>query len=289
MALLDAFGHGTHVASTVAGTGEVPSPFFGDSYQGVAPGASLVSVQISTSGGVIFNGTSLGVGVISSWPALDAVEWVIDHRDELDIRVASNSWGGPVSSYPYQVCTDDPIARALRAGILLEPTLIWVFAAGNEGNPRTIRYPACLPEVITVGAVDREDDQAGFSSEGPTKGDGFPKPDVSAPGVGIVAAQTINPSVYSALNALDQVAGTGPRDPVQRPFYTSSSGTSMATPHVAGLVALMVQAAPCLTQAQAGALLNGTALDLGPAGFDMRYGHGRVRAPQAVAAADALC
>jgi serine protease AprX len=283
--LPDAFGHGTHVAGTVAGTGSITGPFFPDDrYIGVAPGADLVSVQISNTGGIGVAG-----GAFSTWAALDSIQWVTDNAQDLGIRIATNSWGLDMPFYGYDFCLDAPVSQAILASIAAEPGLIWVFAAGNEAQPERIRAPACLPEVITVGAVDHNDEIAGFSSRGPTRGDAHPKPDVVAPGVSIVAAQTLNPSVYHAFNILDFVSTSGVRDPVQQPFYTSSSGTSMAAPHVAGVVALMVEAAPCITMTDALTVLQDSAIDLGDPGFNMDYGYGLVAAPAAVQAAQAVC
>lgn len=281
----DGLGHGTHVASTLAGTGDVAGLDHDDRYVGIAPGASLVSVQVSTTGGlnVGLSGEDLPNGGVrvSTWASIDAIEWVTRNADALGIRVVHNSWG----SRGHAHCLDAPAAMAVVASMALEPELVWVFSAGNNGEQEVpeIVSPGCLAQVITVGAVDRQNVLASFSSRGPTM-DGEPKPDVVAPGVDIFAAASL-PSAGMALGA--QTGTT--RDVGQTPYYTPNSGTSMAAPHVSGLVALMLDAAPCLTPAQVKGILIATAKDLGPAGYDMGYGHGLVQSGAAIGAASAAC
>ncbi len=147
-----------------------------------------------------------------------------------------------------------------------------VIAAGNEGQgaePDNVRTPGDVPRVITVGATDCSDVAAGFSSRGPVTWQGIApwndwpwppglvKPDISAPGV----------------DTLSHNVCTG---------YSYKSGTSMATPHVAGAVALIVAANPGLAHDDIKALLEDTSVDLGEPGKDNTYGTGRVDAYAAV-------
>ena len=126
-----------------------------------------------------------------------------------------------------------------------------VAAAGNTGR-ETYHYPAAHPNAIAVAATTASDTRAGFS----TYGDFV---DVAAPGS----------SVFSTL-----MSGG----------YGNMSGTSMATPHVAGLAALLFSLNPQLTNTQVRELIETSADDLGASGWDKRFGHGRINARKALAA-----
>src|SRR5690606_16016887 len=102
---------------------------------------------------------------------------------------------------------------------------LFVIAAGNSGpNSQTVSSPGSADTALTVAAVDRSDRLANFSSRGPRRGDGALKPEIAAPGVGIVAARAGGAQIGD--------------------LYTSSTGTSMATPHVAGAAAILAQKYP---------------------------------------------
>lgn len=150
--------------------------------------------------------------------------------------------------------------NAIAAGI------IPVIAAGNSGASG-IGSPGDVPEIITVGATDVSDNIAYFSSRGPTKpwdGVQHVKPDISAPGVNITSCSHTSNG------------------------YLGMSGTSMATPHVAGLVALILNAKGGLDIVKVKQILESTATDLGQTGKDNTYGSGRVNADKAVTAAESL-
>lgn len=152
-----------------------------------------------------------------------------------------------------------------------------LYAAGNEGTgtppPDQVRTPGDVPDVITVGAVDCNDNLAGFSSKGPVTWQNIPpyndwpfppgklKPTISGPGVNTLSTR---------------------RD---CSTYHNLSGTSMATPHVAGAVALMLEANPDLDHFQIKQILKDTSVDLGVSGPDNSFGAGRVDAYEAVLAA----
>ncbi|MEU9287408.1 S8 family serine peptidase [Streptomyces sp. NPDC048275] len=201
----DAFGHGTHVASTVGGTGAASS----GTRRGVAPRADLLIGKVLGDD---------GYGSESS--VIAGMEWAASQH----AKVVNMSLG---SDAP----TDgtDSMSQAVNSLTASTDTL-FVVAAGNAGEsgPSTIGSPGAADAALTVGAVDRDDSLAPFSSRGPRVGDAATKPDVTAPGVGIVAARA---------------SGTTMGTPVDA-NYTSASGTSMATPHVAGAAALLAQQHP---------------------------------------------
>jgi serine protease AprX len=251
-------GHGTHVSSTVAGTGAAS----GGRYKGVAPGADLYVFKVGAGASVL------------TWWAARAFDWVIVNGKAHNIRVIQNSWGG---GYGSDYDPNDPInvlsKKAYDTGI------VTVFSAGNGGGPNKLGRNAVSPYVVSVGAVDKEYWKAPFSSVGRPGGDmvrdanGLYRPTVMAPGVNIVAAHS----------SAGFVMGTGV-DP-ENPLYTSASGTSMAAPHVSGVVALMLQARPSLTPKHVIAILEGTATEMRK-GDVWEIGAGFVNAHAAVIAAE---
>jgi serine protease AprX len=183
------------------------------------------------------------------------VEWAVDRG----VQVINLSLGGSGSS-------DGQDALSLTCNAAVARGIVVCAAAGNEGpTARTIGSPGAAADVITIGATDRRDRVASFSSRGPTR-DGRTKPDVCFPGVDIVAARAAGTTMGSPLGE----------------WYTASSGTSMATPHAAGLAALLLQARLGSSPAQIKQALMETALDLG---VDANtQGAGRARADHALAA-----
>lgn len=275
----DEFGHGTHVAGTVGGSGANDQ---GADLSGVAPGSTLINCKI-------------GLSTAFETSALACFQWLLDHRkDERfpgGIRVATNSWG--LSPQPGQGRPLEAMIREMtRKGIVV------LFAAGNDGpmtndRSKVSEYPNRMEEVITVGATCKSSGftpencsdrlaVANFSSQGP-------EVDVSAPGSDIWSTK----AAVSALTAIT-LAGSAPppgesapEQAANRALYTSMSGTSMSTPHVAGVVALILDADPSLTPAQVEKILIRTATDMGDKGFDVAYGHGFVNALKAVDLAEA--
>ncbi|HEX6988855.1 MAG TPA: S8 family peptidase [Bacillota bacterium] len=235
----DPDGHGTHVAGIIAGNGRMS----GGRYVGCAPEAGLVGVRVLD---------DQGLGRLSH--VLAGLDWVVAHRRELAIRVVNLSLGSLAVDPP----GEDPLVQAVEAA--WRSGLVVCTAAGNSGpEPGTIDTPGIAPSVITVGAVDdhgttyRGDDTvAAFSSRGPALG-GAAKPDLVAPGVHITAAAAPG-SRTAARNRL----GTG--------AYVTMSGTSMATPMVAGLAALLLSVYPELGPDRVKALLIGgcSTLRVGP-------------------------
>ena len=279
VALQDELGHGTHVAGTVGGDGGGTQS--GRDLAGVAPDVSLVSLKIASA----FNGLLDDVGFEEN--AMAAIDYLIRHP-ELNVKLTNNSWGllptepstlpGEPTNYE---AAQAMIARATEAGITM------VFSAGNSGpDPGSINQsPGGSPLAITVAAACKGEDDGGscpegeitgFSSRGTADGKN-PQVDVSAPGDQILAP--VSPSVLAPL--------TECLDPAE-PLYYCISGTSMASPHVAGVVALMQQVNPKLTPAQAESCLESTAADMLEPGVDIHSGYGMVDTPPALECAHQL-
>jgi serine protease AprX len=272
---VDSYGHGTHVAGIVAGTGE--SADSKEDMSGVAPGASLVNIKIAD----VHEGVTCSVPCDFGWEinALVAYEWVIEHRNAKvfpgGIRIATNSWS--IFEADSEV---EPISLIVQAAY--RKGLVNVFAAGNDGpDKNTVAVgPNRLEEVITVAAACKSVDSCGkgkiaeFSSRGP-------QVDVAAPG----------DNIYSTVARASVLWPIGEHNPPGGPAdaldYTGFSGTSMATPHVAGIAALMLDANPRLTTAQVERIITATASDYGKNGFDTAFGHGFVNALKAVNRAEA--
>lgn len=232
----DRVGHGTHVASTIAGTGKASN----GKYTGVAPKAKLLDGKVCTEG-----------GCAESW-ILAGMQWAA----EQGVDVVNMSLGGPDSTRV------DPLEKAVDELTARYGTL-FVIAAGNDGMEATIGSPASAESALAVGAVDRSDALAEFSSRGPRVDGGF-KPEITAPGVDIVAAK-------SADGFIGQ--------PGQQ--YATLSGTSMATPHVAGAAAILAQRHPDASPARLKALLMGSA-KVNPDLDAFAQGAGRVDVAKAI-------
>lgn len=201
-------GHGTHVASIVAGSGAAS----GGARGGIAPGVSLLSGKVCAPFGCAESSILAGI------------EWAVDHGAD----IVNLSLGGTDRA------TLDPLEDAINRLSASHGTL-FVVASGNSGSqPGTVSSPSSADAALSVGAVDRTGQRAPFSGQGPRVGDKAIKPDLTAPGVGIIAARA---------------AGTSMGTPVDD-AYTAASGTSMSTPHVAGAAALLSQQHPSWTGAQ---------------------------------------
>jgi subtilisin family serine protease len=197
---LDHVGHGTHVASTIAGTGAAS----GGKYRGVAPGASLLDGKVCAT-----------FGCEESW-ILEGMQWAA----ESGASVVNMSLG------TYDTPDIDPIEQAVN-DLTAQYGVLFVVAAGNNGADGTVGSPASADAALAVGAVTKTDALADFSSRGPRAGDNAVKPEITAPGVDIMAARSKDSS------------DGNPGD-----LYISHSGTSMATPHVAGAAAILTQVHP---------------------------------------------
>src|ERR1700693_586705 len=243
----DGFGHGTHCAGIVASQDKT--------FTGIAPGASLIAIRIMDNGGSM----TAANGVAGLQAAVTA-----------GANVASNSWG---FTHAHGVWSDSDgtcilctaADNAMAAGVVV------VVAAGEEDNDSSggldthLRCPGMARSVITVAASDKADAMASFSSIGPTP-DGRTKPDITAPGVNINSCKAVG----TALGPVVDPAGN----------FIMLSGTSMATPHIAGVAALMLSKTPTLTPAQVKGILMASTVTLGAPAISM--GTGRIDALVAV-------
>ena len=159
----------------------------------------------------------------------------------------------------------DPLSEAVNR-LTAADHVLFVIAAGNSGPAdETVDAPGTASDALTVGAVDGADRLAGFSSRGPRVGDYAIKPEITAPGVNIVGARAAGTTMGSPLDAL----------------YTTASGTSMATPQVAGAAAILAALHPRWSPAELKAALVSTAhLALG--GDDYQVGGGMLDVGSAV-------
>ncbi|WP_347975874.1 S8 family serine peptidase [Microbacterium sp. ProA8] len=214
----DPNGHGTHVASTIAGTGAASD----GTHRGVADGAQLLV-------GKVLDASGWGQ---DSW-IIDAMEWAGQNAP-----IVSMSLGSPVPSDGKDLMAESLDRIAEQTGAL------FVVAAGNAGAAETIGAPGSAQEALTVGSVD---DPSGalswFTSQGPLSRSGALKPDVTGPGNDVTAARSAD------------AGGEG--------AYIGMSGTSMATPHVAGAAAILLGANPDYTTDQLKAALASTTVDVG--------------------------
>ncbi|WP_225839837.1 S8 family serine peptidase [Streptomyces sp. NK08204] len=232
----DRNGHGTHVTSTVGGSGAASD----GTEKGVAPGAALAVGKV------------LGdQGAGSESQIIAGMEWAA--RD-VHARIVSMSLGTTEPSDG-----TDPMAQAVNS-LSKETGALFVVAAGNTGATSSVGSPGAADAALTVGAVDSADQAAYFTSAGPRYGDNALKPDLSAPGVGILAARS------------QLVPGSG--------YYTSMSGTSMATPHVAGVAALLAEEHPDWSGARLKDALMSSSKQLDASAYLL--GAGRVSVPDAV-------
>jgi serine protease AprX len=277
----DDYGHGTHVAGTIAGSGALSS---NKTYRGLAPNVQLVVLKVLDAEGAGFTSD-----------VVRAIDFAVANRGRFGIDIINLSLGHPI----YEPAATDPLVqaveRASKAGIIV------LAAAGNNGvNPTTgqpgyagVNSPGNAPSAITVGAVStsntvtrRDDRIPDYSSSGPTWYDALAKPDVVAPGHRIIAAGAKRSTIYRDYPEL--------RAPDSD--YIRLSGTSMATAVGSGVVALMIEQhrladpyTPALTPNTVKAMLQYSAFavrnDLGVEYDPLREGAGAVNGAGAVALA----
>jgi len=242
----DYFGHGTHVAGIAAGTGLASNGIF----RGVAPGALLMNIKVLS---------SQGFGLIS-WIIAGIEEAVANGADVINL-----SLGGGLNGDG-----SDPLSRAVDWAV--QQGVVVVAAAGNDGpDYGSLGSPGIANLAITVGAIDKNGELIDFSSRGPT-GDLRVKPDVLAPGVDIIAPLAKDSLLERALGE-SRIEGDGGD-------YIPLSGTSMATPHVAGVAALILQVRPEMSALDVKNLIMSTADPMESDVFS--YGLGVVNAVDAL-------
>jgi serine protease AprX len=265
-------GHGTHVSGIAGGNGVMSNGL----YTGVAPGSNLIGIG---TGDVLF----------IFW-ALAGFDYILQNQDRYNIKVVNNSWG---TSGPFDPA--DPISVASKR--VHDRGITVVFAAGNDGpGENTLNPYSVAPWVIGVAASCSISDSlaralhcqpggmlADFSSRG-IPGDALYHPTVTAPGVHVISARASTGTVLNTSGAphdFDLTSSCGLRTEFL-PYYTCASGTSMATPHVTGVVALMQErAGGQLTPDQVRSLLVRTADPM--AGYTVfEVGAGLVNALEAV-------
>jgi serine protease AprX len=276
----DPYGHGTHVASIAAGNSHISQ----GAYTGIAPGANILNIRVLD---------SQGRGSTSN--AIAGIDWCISNKAAYNIRVLNLSFGATaVDSYK-----NDPLSKAVRRAF--DAGLVVCVAAGNSGKDATgakvfgaIHSPGIEPSAITVGATNsfgtdsRTDDVVTtYSSRGPTRGytidaqgtkhyDNLIKPDLVAPGNKLIETESPNDLLVTSTPSLDASTSSNPAHAV---MYLS--GTSMATPVVAGAAALVLQRNPALTPNLVKAVLEYTAQPL--MGFNtLEQGAGEVNIEGAV-------
>ena len=204
-------GHGSHCAGISAGTGAIgegPTSDGSTPYRGVAPDAWLVGVKVLDGGG---SGSFAEV--------MKGMEWTIDNKIKYNIRAASMSLGGV---WLVELTQEQEERITHLANEMVAAGISLMIAAGNSAGYGTIGTPGAAKDVITVGSTEDSKELAVYSSKGPTH-EGQIKPNVAAIG--------------SAVMSVEANSGNG---------YASYSGTSMATPVVAGMAALLLQANPDL-------------------------------------------
>jgi subtilisin family serine protease len=243
---MDDNGHGTHVAGIIAALDD-NDPDSG--VVGVAPDVEIYALKVLDANG---NGSFINV--------IAALDWVCGDSETPPIAQITNNSYGSTANPGYLVKWAFDLSYSLWG-------VLHVAAAGNSGNEsgtgNSVEYPGKFTSVIAVAATDQNDNRASFSSTGPDV-------ELAAPGVYINSTCTawLDGSVYD---------GDGTKN-----GYAVLSGTSMASPHVAGTAALVMAAYPNWTNAQVRAQLRDTADDLGASGPDTWYGWGLVDADEAV-------
>ena len=306
----DDIGHGTHVAGIVAGTG-ASARARANNNRGVAPGAKLLDMRIAA-------GPVQGFHDDMGWErnAIAAFDWLLRHHEDPafgpnGVRLSTNSWGLTGTDVVYGAPEYEPLGAVIEE--LNRKNIITVFSAGNSGagdNVDDKTVPNGLPQVISVAAsckpdaiqedcdkAQNENDIAAFSSRGPSV-------DIAAPGVEIVSTVSANavgalgkscpPAELVPDTCLTYRGMYGGKGATQADIlanyalYGSLHGTSMAGPHIAGVVALLLHANPKLTPTQVQMILAGTARDRQAKGRDIEAGWGVVNVPAALVAATRL-
>lgn len=258
----NAGGHGSHVAGIIGGNGSMS----GGKYEGVAPGAKIIGY-----------GSGAGILVLGS---LGGFDYALTHQYEYNIRVISNSFGNPGDTGT-DFDPDNPTNIATKE--LSDRGIIVVFSAGNSGSGEATITGNIkkAPWLITVANGDVYGNLADTSSRGENgrggevviDGETFiweDRPTITAPGTDIVSVRASTGGTSQARWASDR----NYMDDNHLPFYTTASGTSMSAPHVAGVVAMMLEANPNLTWKEVKKIIQDTATSMpGLAAWEVGAGY----------------
>lgn len=243
----DVYGHGTHVAGILAAASN------GFGVVGVAPNAQIVALRVLDENG---EGTASRI--------IEALQWIQNYNaahPDSPIRITNNSYGTGSNSSQLGAAFD----------VLASSGVLHIGSAGNEGsvagNGNNVGYPARYDSVVAVAAVDKNNQRASFSSTGSDV-------EIAAPGVAVLSTwkdgtNFAGPQPFSFAGYAGE-------------YFIEANGTSMASPHVAGVAALLMAADPSYTAEEVRNKMNQTALDLGDAGKDKLYGYGVVDASLAL-------
>ena len=243
----DVYGHGTHVAGTLAAASN------GFGVVGVAPNAQIVALRVLDDNG---EGTASRI--------IEALQWIQNYNaahPDSPIRITNNSYGTGSNSSQLGAAFD----------VLASSGVLHIGSAGNDGsaagNGNNVSYPARYESVVAVAALDKNNLRASFSSTGSDV-------EIAAPGVAVLSTwkdgtNIAGPLPFSFAGYADE-------------YFIEANGTSMASPHVAGVAALLMASNPSYTAEAVRNKMNDTALDLGEIGRDKLYGYGLVDASSAL-------
>ncbi|PTQ84496.1 subtilisin family serine protease [Trichococcus patagoniensis] len=243
----DVFGHGTHVAGTLAAASN------GFGIVGVAPNAQIVALRVLDDNG---EGTASRI--------IEALQWIQNYNaahPDSPIRITNNSYGTGSNSSQLREAFD----------VLASSGVLHIGSAGNDGsaagNGNNVSYPARYASVVAVAALDKNNQRASFSSTGSDV-------EIAAPGVAVLSTWK-DGSNFAGPQPFSFAGYAGE-------YFIEASGTSMASPHVAGVAALLMASDPSYTAEAVRNKMNQTAVDLGDTGKDNLYGYGLVDASSAL-------
>ncbi len=243
----DPFGHGTHIAGIIAGSGFTTNQVEAlQHFVGIAPEANLIALQVLGPD---------GSGYVSD--VIAAIDWCIDNKNLYNIKIINMSLGHPVIDYYY----NDPLCEAVEEA--WKRNIVVVASAGNRGRDGyvTVNTPGNDPFILTVGAmndintVGRLDDIiTTYSSRGPSAGDGILKPDIVSPGNKIISLPSPGSTLFkdypeNRVPPRDWQQKSTPADEqmlAEDQIFFELSGTSMATAFASATAALMLERDPSL-------------------------------------------